>query len=351
MQILQLPISRMAACVVVFFVCFALIGTTLSQHLFFWNTFSYTAQYSKTVLWCIYFAFLAVACVIVFFCTSSIIESVLIGVLLSAAAGGAYCIGYFQPVVAAIVAIVVFGVVLVICRGVLARFSIVRALYIGVGIGLAISLGSFLVNANSMHEVRSLSGLSSGVSTTTEETKITNAQWALMNASQREKYLAGVVSLEAQRLDLGDVSVSTCILPENVPATVDSSGRVLLNFAAIRVACPSPSDVLEFETKNEISWTYEELTSPSDIVLATCHALAHVYEQKRVSGEITEQRTWPYEDAPETDSSNAVLDEWSASLPIDPKTDDGSSRASETSLLESQAWGYAYTRLKSYVET
>ena len=346
MQILQHPIARACACAAMFCICFALIATPLSHQLFIWADAAYPAERSKFVLWVIYAVAGVGAAGVMYACKPSPLESLLVGGLCAVAAGGAYCIGYSQVAIVMLIVIVAFLVVLYFLRASISPATVVRALYICLGIALAVPLATFLASANSLQEVKALTHSQ----TSNTATQITNDQWAYMSNTQRESFLAGVVAAEAQRLGLSDVEVTTCILPESVAATVDSRGRVLLNFAAIRVESPDPYSVLDFQNKNGVAWTYEDLTSPRDITLATCHAVAHIYEQKRVAGELEAQRSWPYEDASDADANNSVIDEWSEGLPIDARTDDGSAGAAGTTLLESQAWGYAYTRIGAYVK-
>ena len=336
LEMLENPIAKIVACLLGYFVMFAVAGGLLSHHLFLWLDVASTAAFSKTMLWMIYIVFAVLAGFVFFLVRPTFLEALGIGLLFGLAAGGAYCIGYVSMAIPLAIAVVVGAALFFF------KLGPVRAADLGGGVGLTVALAMFAVSAASMAQVKTLAGVSS-----TSFSTVTNAQWAAMNSSQRESFLAYVAASEAKRLDIESIAVVECILPEDVIATVDDQGRVLINYAAIRVESPSVETVQKFEAQNDVEWRYESLTSAKHLVVPVCHAVGHVYEQLRVDDKLSENRNWPYEDASEPDGTNNVLDAWRESLPINPRQD----VETYDSSLEEQAWGFAYTRAGTYVKS
>ena len=327
-------VIRIALCFAGFVAAFVLVGSFLSQYLFIWFDSASNPSFSQTVLWLVFAAFGVVAAGMLLALSPHPVEGLAIGVLSAMAAGGLYALGYANILIVLVFAVVAGAVAYAV------KLGPVRAGYLAVCVGLLFSLGSFGIQASSLSRVAGLTYSSSASET------VTNADWATMSATQRESYLAGVIQTEVSRLNIGSVQASQAILPRDVLATVGKDGTVLVNYAAVRVVSPDPTSVASYEQTNDTDWVYESLTSPDDITEAVIHAMAHVYQSQRVSGQISEQRTWPYEDADNADGTNDVLDEWRANLPVDPAND----VAAYDNKLESQAWGYASNRIGDYVK-
>lgn len=318
-----------------FFAAFALVGTTLSRYLFLWLDVAMNPAASHTALWVIYIIAIFVGAILLFFLRPHPVECFIVGILVSLCAGGVFVVGYENILIALAVAVLaVAGLIIGLRQGPL------RAAYIGVSAGFIVTLIMFLVSANSLASVKGLSYSSSASDTTTA------LDWGAMDSTQRESFLAGVIQTEASRLNTGSVKAKQVILPYDVLATMSADGSVLVNYAAVRVQSPDADKIASYEQTYDSEWVYERLTSPDDITLAIVHSMAHVYQSQRVAGQVKEQRTWPYEDADEEDGSNEVLDEWADNLPVEPLED----VESYDNKLESQAWGYASSRLSSYID-